>query len=1085
MLNVIGLGVNIPPRRISSRHSEQQPSTPPSCVDRASSASLGSSRAAMTVNSPLSGGSISSHKEQPSTTKEQTTSAGRPPVITRPTERASEGTFSRHDSLFSFGVTSSRNAAELKSFLGNSSSRLKPGATVLPLQAESTNGRATGCNAVFLEQAKTRARVEVDIVLENDCCIEGGYLRGTIKIRVRRRQKREAPLLLADGKIRVIGFESILGVSDRHAFYQRASPLCAATDTSASIYNSPPDAEGFAHVMEGVHVLPFAMHLPVDSESGAPKGSPVLQNGVAVRYIAMVSVKVKDSKTGKRSIAHFYRDCQVWPCLDLNSVLASAPRPVQASTARSMSVLGGGHKVKLTAILCRLTHVAGQRCYVRVSVVNETKKSVKTLTLTLIRTTTLFKPKPALDYGGHSSADPDACQTATSHKVVAESTLERSHGVTKGHASAQGWWTGVSAGQEAQFAHYVLIPPDALSVTRARLIEVEYSIRVSLGAGALTSDVQVTLPVRIVNFLSLDPIPSAPLFSSDGSYARLVPQYDIDEEKSPSANCLSAGKPTSACPSTGRARTAAGEPSPHDNIHSDGPTTIADHGSAEADNGACLRPCGSALQVVNPDSTMGQTPSDSDNSLYSTDSYASAISSSSVSSSRESSHPSAISGLGNVDLPEGASSDDDLVNHVLRSTTQQDSPSRILSASADALEACETAADASDLLGDEDIPAATGPAPIYKNLASCSPVPQPASLRSSHTRPAGPRRFASTTACEPQTQSNASPASKPTEEHRSGAHTPTEDSLARTACVSPKPVPVRPERSPLRARTGRWDRRPLTAIGGPAGASASAGAQGAARTSFERRVQEKKQALLEAQVHATPERALREPSQHVREPGASDVSGARARGQDTEEDGDDTTPRLGYTLEERGFVVRCHGPPTVGAPAGDDLLSDGGVYCPPSRPSRQLPLPPPRPSCIRSSSSSGPDAANVDGSIPESVSALEALRASQLCGTSMPSGSVRRELRPRGSRLLAEPSAIDTPPPLVLSSSSSSSAHSASSQESRAYETLPVSLTDACIARPTEGLYSVGTSEKSIVQGRIAAFEERLKVSHETGAAYT
>ena len=121
-------------------------------------------------------------------------------------------------------------------------------------------------------------------------------------------------------------------------------------------------------------------------------------------------------------------------------------------------MIGGGHKVKLTAILYRLTHVAGQRCYVRVSVVNQTKKSVKSLTLTLIRTTILFNPKPALDYSGHSSADPDACQTATSHKVVAENILERSHGVTKGHASAEGWWTGVSAGQEAQFAHYVLIP---------------------------------------------------------------------------------------------------------------------------------------------------------------------------------------------------------------------------------------------------------------------------------------------------------------------------------------------------------------------------------------------------------------------------------------------------------------------------------------------------------------------------------------------------------------------------------------------------------------------------------------------------
>ena len=41
--------------------------------------------------------------------------------------RTSDSGFSRHDSLFSFGASSSRNAAELKSLLGNSSARLRPG----------------------------------------------------------------------------------------------------------------------------------------------------------------------------------------------------------------------------------------------------------------------------------------------------------------------------------------------------------------------------------------------------------------------------------------------------------------------------------------------------------------------------------------------------------------------------------------------------------------------------------------------------------------------------------------------------------------------------------------------------------------------------------------------------------------------------------------------------------------------------------------------------------------------------------------------------------------------------------------------
>lgn len=195
-------------------------------------------------------------------------------------------------------------------------------------------------------------------------------------------------------------------------------------------------------------------------------------------------MKVKDSSSGKRSIAHFYRTCEVWPRLDLRSVLAPAQRPIQASTVKSFAVLGGGDgKVKLSASLHRLQWIAGQSCQVKVHVENDTKKTVRSLMLTLIRTTTLFKPRPALDIG---SEDPDACQTSTTHKTVADSILEMGQRGTRGHASAKGWWTGVAPHQELSFSHSILLPvslssfqlqvpcrshrhelqPNALSITR-------------------------------------------------------------------------------------------------------------------------------------------------------------------------------------------------------------------------------------------------------------------------------------------------------------------------------------------------------------------------------------------------------------------------------------------------------------------------------------------------------------------------------------------------------------------------------------------------------------------------------------------
>ncbi|KAI0361348.1 hypothetical protein OH77DRAFT_419028 [Trametes cingulata] len=554
---------------------------------------------------------------------EAPSSTRRPTMTPETSTCTSNSTFSRHDSLFSFGASSSRNAAELKSFLGNSSSRLRPGATVLPLQADVLGkGGATRTNAVSLEQAKPRARVEVDIVLENDCCIEGGYLRGVVKLRIRKRHRKEGHVLIADGKVRVIGFESIPGEPDRHAFYQRASPLSAVTDAYGRVYDSQPDPEGFSRAMEGVHILPFAMHLPSDGELGSPTGAPCLRNGVSIRYIALISVKVKDSETGKRSIAHFYRDCQIWPRFDPAVILAAATRPLQASTAGSLSVIGGGKKVRLTAMLPRMTWIAGQRCYVHLSVANETKKSIKSVTLTLVRTITLFKPRRSRN--GCCSVDPDACQTATTHKVVGEAVLERSQAIAKGHASAEGWWTGVAPGQEAQFAHHILISPDALSVPRARLIEVEYSIQVALSAGALTTDVRVTLPIRIINFLSLDPIPSAPLLAADSSYARLVPRELPEERQNPSINCqamnLLAGKARSHEMAPPRGQCAATPhttpPLPCESEHKT-PWFFADEASRQAGGSvpdvraaAHESPIGTALHVVNPDagSRLASTP---------------------------------------------------------------------------------------------------------------------------------------------------------------------------------------------------------------------------------------------------------------------------------------------------------------------------------------------------------------------------------------------------------------------------------------------------------------------------------------------
>jgi hypothetical protein len=192
----------------------------------------------------------------------------------------------RHGTLLSVGVTPSRNAAELKSILGNTSARLKPGAALLPFDKS-----AFKADSVALEQAKPRTRIEIDIVLESGTCVQGSYLKGLLKIRVRRHPKKETAIFVADGKVRVVGFECIPHEDDRHTFYQCSAPLSAITDGLDGLYNAGPDEEGFREAKEGVHILKFALPLPLEgTTTGDAKGVIHVHSGVRIRYITIACV---------------------------------------------------------------------------------------------------------------------------------------------------------------------------------------------------------------------------------------------------------------------------------------------------------------------------------------------------------------------------------------------------------------------------------------------------------------------------------------------------------------------------------------------------------------------------------------------------------------------------------------------------------------------------------------------------------------------------------------------------------------------------------------------------------------------------
>jgi hypothetical protein len=93
--------------------------------------------------------------------------------------------------------------------LGNKSRRLSQGKLLPPpeLEAWKATGGA-GAEKVKLEAArKRRARVEVDVVLERECVVEGGEVRGRMEIRVN--GSKSEGLRVGGGKVRVVGYEGM------------------------------------------------------------------------------------------------------------------------------------------------------------------------------------------------------------------------------------------------------------------------------------------------------------------------------------------------------------------------------------------------------------------------------------------------------------------------------------------------------------------------------------------------------------------------------------------------------------------------------------------------------------------------------------------------------------------------------------------------------------------------------------------------------------------------------------------------------------------------------------------------------------
>jgi hypothetical protein len=359
----------------------------------------------------------------------------------------------RQGTLFHPASSQERAAKELDVMLGKPRSRRLSANRLLPAPETPVKEK----DQVRLEAAKKgRARIELDVVIERECVVEGGEMRGRLEVVVRG-GKRGKGLRVGGGKLRVLGFEETDNGQQRHIFYQHQYPLRQFVDGASAdrctLFTDTPDEEGFRAAKEGTHDMPFAMPLPLD---GGAKGSYTCPQGKGpnIRYVVVGSIKLHIPSTGKRAIAHFYRPIVVLPYHNPMDALAPAHSPVVGHTTSGLGWRLGGEKgkVEVQVALGRRNWVAGQRVWCEVSVRNQSHKKINRCTLAILQDVNTFGIAKA--NAKNKNPPVDVVRTKVAEEEVEADFME----IGSGRVTSKSWWTGLESGESNRWDMSVAIP---------------------------------------------------------------------------------------------------------------------------------------------------------------------------------------------------------------------------------------------------------------------------------------------------------------------------------------------------------------------------------------------------------------------------------------------------------------------------------------------------------------------------------------------------------------------------------------------------------------------------------------------------
>lgn len=350
-------------------------------------------------------------------------------------------------------------------------------------------------------------RVGIELFLENNLVVEGGSLYGCIQLDLPNHTDPSTAMLLAQPRVRLIGYECLPDEDIRHIFFRHmsvidgdrsldgpsepyilhgSSTLSQGEGGESAIlpcFASLPDSDGFYLGQQGKHTVPFSISVPMGKGAKGAYKSATSEVG----YILIASVRVKAFGERHSGVAHCFQKVQLYPYLNPTAELASAPSPIicHANTPEAEA-----RNIRLAAALHRETCVAGQRVYFEMSVFNGSPDLINVLRIALVRMETLYRAHDHIP----GSKDILSCTTS----IVTDETLAANQ--------LGNWWTGAPSGKPVHFPHSLELPPDVLSIEPGRHVSVQYMLRIGVGADTSTL-VEVDLPLRIIKYVSLDPPP--------------------------------------------------------------------------------------------------------------------------------------------------------------------------------------------------------------------------------------------------------------------------------------------------------------------------------------------------------------------------------------------------------------------------------------------------------------------------------------------------------------------------------------------------------------------------------------------------